>query len=68
MTALIVTSIICGTVLVLALLVVRELRWHFPKVTAGSSSEKIAALEERIDHVAEQMSAHALALGLKDLK
>jgi hypothetical protein len=73
MTIIIVTALVCGTALALAVLAVNELRWHFPRVKPSEmgSSELEARLsnhEERIVRAAEQLSAHALALGLKEPK
>lgn len=71
-----VAALVCGTALVLALLAVRELRRYFPGVNFPSTDPgAIEALEERITEqekrtttAFEQLSTHALALGLREKK
>lgn len=71
-----VAALVCGTALVLALLAVRELRRYFPGVNSPSADTgaiealgaRITEQEKRTTNALEQLSAHALALGLREKK
>lgn len=70
MDLIIAVSIGSGAVLALTVFVARELRWHFPRSVTTPQVDKsvLEDHERRLVDLAEKISAHAMAIGLKELK